>query len=106
MPFEEGLGAVVLGVVDHLCGGALLDDNSVVHEDHPVRDVPGEGDFMADDQHGHSGARELTDYDPADPTVNQLKLHPVLREAIDRFSSAAPKPPEVISLYDVLRIKR
>ena len=50
---QEGLGALVLRVVDDLLGVTLLDDDPAVHEDHSVGDIAREGHLVGDDDHRH-----------------------------------------------------
>jgi hypothetical protein len=56
---EEGAGALVLRVADDLVRVSLLDDDAVVHEDHPVRDLAREGHLVGDDDHRHALRGEL-----------------------------------------------
>ena len=50
---EEGLGAVVLRVIDHLIRRALFDDHALVHEDDLVGHIARECHLVRHDHHGH-----------------------------------------------------
>ena len=56
---QEVLRAVALGVIEHLIGRALLDDNAAVHEDDAIGHVAGEAHLVRDHDHRHAAAREL-----------------------------------------------
>src|SRR6185437_8885996 len=51
---EEGTGALLTRVRDHLVGVAVLDDLPVVHEDQDVTHLPGEADLVRNDHHRHA----------------------------------------------------
>ena len=48
-------------VVDHLPGVPLLHDDAAVHEDQPVRHVPGEGHLVGHHDHGGAAVGQLAD---------------------------------------------
>jgi hypothetical protein len=56
---EEASGALVLRVDEHRLRWPLLDDDPGVHEDDPVRDLPGEAHLVGDDHHRHPLAGEV-----------------------------------------------
>ena len=49
---KEGAGALLAGVGEELAGRALLDDDAVVHEQHPVGDLARKAHLVGDDEHG------------------------------------------------------
>jgi hypothetical protein len=51
---EEQLGALVLRIVEELVWLVLLDDLALIHEDHPVGNLPGEAHFVGHAEHGHA----------------------------------------------------
>ena len=56
---QEVLRAVALGVIEHLVGRALLDDNAAVHEDDAVGHIAGEAHLVCNHNHRHAATREL-----------------------------------------------
>src|SRR3712207_3855681 len=56
---EETLGALVLGVLEEVLGGADLDYAALVHEDHPVGYAPREAHLVGDDYHRHTASCEV-----------------------------------------------
>lgn len=50
---DEFAGTLGFGIVEHLFGSSLFLDNSVIHEDYPVRRLACEAHFMRDDNHRH-----------------------------------------------------
>src|SRR5262249_28634983 len=46
---QEIACAFMSGVIDHRCGSALLDYDTLVHEDHVVGHFSRESDFVSDD---------------------------------------------------------
>src|SRR5690606_12044360 len=55
---EEQLRALVPRVGEECLGAVLLDDLPLVHEDHPVRHLPGKAHFVGDADHGHAALGE------------------------------------------------
>ena len=53
---------LILRMVDHLPGIALLHNNTAVHENKAVGHIPGKCHFMGDDDHGHMFLRQRTDH--------------------------------------------
>src|ERR1035437_1269060 len=51
---QEGFSSILSGVVEDLCGAAGLHDETLVHEDDPVRDLARETHFVKNDDHRHS----------------------------------------------------
>src|SRR3712207_8153589 len=58
-PVEETLGALVLGILEEVLGGADLDYAALVHEDHPVGYAPREAHLVGDDYHRHTASCEV-----------------------------------------------
>ena len=58
---KEGACAFLLRILDDLLRGALFDDDAIGHENHAIRDVFGEFDFMRDDNHRHVHGGEFAD---------------------------------------------
>src|SRR5262245_20373839 len=56
---EEGLGALLTGVLQHLVGRALLVDDTLVQKEHLPGHVIGKTELVCDDQHGHALVREV-----------------------------------------------
>ena len=56
---QEVLRAVALGVIKHLVGRTLFDDNAAVHKDDAVGHVAGEAHLVRDHDHRHAAARKL-----------------------------------------------
>src|SRR5260221_3262042 len=74
---EESLRADVGWGLDHLSRGALLDDETAVHEDQPVPHLARETHLVRDHDHGHAGQRKLLHLleDAADELGIQRRRH-------------------------------
>src|SRR5664280_3391266 len=51
---QEGFSSILSVVVEDLCGAAGLHDETLVHEDDPIRDLARETHFVRNDHHRHS----------------------------------------------------
>ena len=60
-PGQKCPGAVKLGVVDKLGGGAFFDKAAAVHEQDAVGNFAGKGDFVGNDDHGHLFGGKVAD---------------------------------------------
>ena len=73
---DEFTGLILLRVVEDRPRVADLDHQPVIHEDHPLRHLPHERHFMADDQHGHVFGNPVADTAEAgrNPVVDLLAI--------------------------------
>ena len=60
---QEAARALVVRIVEHVCGHALLDDPALVHEDEPVADLAGELHLVGDDEHRHPDPSQVAHHD-------------------------------------------
>jgi hypothetical protein len=59
---QESLKSFVARTSENFLRVALFHDETVVHEDDPIGDVPSEVHLMRDDEHRHSLTSKITDY--------------------------------------------